>query len=202
MLLNHLLHHYKVILGSSSPRRKQLLSSMDIEFEQRVKDVEENILPEWQTKEVAQKLAERKAIAQQNGLKENDSDFLNEVLLTSDTIVVIENQVLNKPQNRFEAKEMLTLLSGKKHLVITGVCICTKSKLHSFSDETEVFFKELSQNEIDYYIQKYKPFDKAGSYGAQEWLGMIGIEKINGSYFNVMGLPVQKLYEEWVGFLT
>lgn len=202
MLLNHLLHHYKVILGSGSPRRKQLLSSMDIEFEQRIKDVEENILPEWQTKEVAQKLAERKALAQQKELKENEVGFLNEVLITSDTIVVIDDKILNKPQNRFEAKEMLTLLSGKKHLVITGVCICTKSKLHSFADETEVFFKELSQNEIDYYIQKYKPFNKAGSYGAQEWLGMIGVEKISGSYFNVMGLPVQKLYEEWIEFLT
>ncbi len=202
MLLNHLLHHYKVILGSGSPRRKQLLSSMDIEFEQRVKEVNEDILPEWQTKEVAQKLAERKALTQQKELKKADVDFLNEILITSDTIVVIKDKILNKPQNVIEAREMLRLLSGKKHLVITGVCICTKDKLHSFSDETEVFFKELSQNEIDYYIQKYKPFDKAGSYGAQEWLGMIGIEKINGSYFNVMGLPVQKLYKEWVDFLT
>ncbi|AFM04592.1 MAF protein [Bernardetia litoralis DSM 6794] len=202
MLLNHLLQHYKVILGSQSPRRKQLLSSMDIEFEQRVKDVNEDILPIWETKEVAQKLAERKALAQQQELKENDTDFLNEILITSDTIVVIEDKILNKPQNIIEAREMLRLLSGKKHLVITGVCICTKSKLYSFLDETEVFFKELSQNEIDYYIQKYKPFDKAGSYGAQEWLGMIGVERINGSYFNVMGLPVQKLYEEWVNFLT
>lgn len=202
MLLHHLLHHYKVILGSGSPRRKQLLSSMDIEFEQRVKDVEEDILPSWKTKEVAQKLAERKALAQQKELKENDADFLNEVLITSDTIVVIEDKILNKPQNVIEAREMLNLLSGKKHLVITGVCLCTKSKLYSFSDETEVFFKEFSQNEIDYYIQKYKPFDKAGAYGAQEWLGMIGVEKINGSYFNVMGLPVQKLYKEWVDFLS
>ncbi|WP_338769472.1 Maf family nucleotide pyrophosphatase [Bernardetia sp. ABR2-2B] len=202
MLLNHLLHHYKVILGSGSPRRKELLSSMDIEFEQRIRDVNEDILSDWKTKEVAQKLAERKALAQQNELKEKEVDFLNEVLITSDTIVVIGDKILNKPQNRFEAKEMLNLLSGKKHLVITGVCICTKSKLHSFSDETEVFFKELTQNEIDYYIQKYKPFDKAGSYGAQEWLGMIAVEKINGSYFNVMGLPVQKLYKEWVEFLT
>jgi len=202
MLLHHLLHHYKVILGSASPRRKQLLSSMDIEFEQRVKDVNEDILPSWQTKEVAQKLAERKALAQQSELKENENSFLNEVLITSDTIVVIEDKILNKPQNAMEAREMLRLLSSKKHLVITGVCICTKSKLHSFSDETEVFFKELSQNEIDYYIQKYKPIDKAGSYGAQEWLGMIAIQKINGSYFNVMGLPVQKLYKEWIEFLT
>lgn len=202
MLLNHLLHHYKVILGSNSPRRKQLLAAMDIEFEQRVKEVEEDILPIWQTREIAQKLAERKALAQQNELIENNVGFLNEILITSDTIVVVEDKILNKPQNVIEAREMLSLLSGKKHLVITGVCICTKSKLHSFSDETEVFFKELSQNEIDYYIQKYKPFDKAGSYGAQEWLGMIGIEKINGSYFTVMGLPVQKLYQEWLDFLT
>ncbi len=196
MLLNHLLQQKKVILGSGSPRRKQLLSSMDIVFEQRVKEVNEDILPIWQTKQVAQKLAERKALAQQKELKEN------EILITSDTIVIIENKILNKPQNTDEAREMLMLLSGKKHLVITGVCISTQSKLHLFSDQTEVFFKELNQNEIDYYIQNYKPFDKAGSYGAQEWLGMIAVEKINGSYFNVMGLPVQKLYKEWIDFLS
>ena len=196
MLLNTLLKNYKVILGSGSPRRKELLSSMDIAFEQRVKEVNEDILPEWKTEEVAQKLAERKALAQQNDLKNN------EILITSDTVVLIENQILNKPQNADEAKEMLSLLSDKKHLVITGVCICTKDKLHSFSDTTEVFFKEFSEEEIDYYIQNYKPYDKAGSYGAQEWLGMVGVEKIKGSYFNVMGLPVHKLYQEWVNFLA
>ena len=196
MLLNTLLKNYKVILGSGSPRRKELLSSMDIAFEQRVKEVNEDILPKWKTEEVAQKLAERKALAQQNDLKNN------EILLTSDTVVLIENQILNKPQDADEAKEMLSLLSDKKHLVITGVCICTKDKLHSFSDTTEVFFKEFSEEEIDYYIQNYKPYDKAGSYGAQEWLGMVGVEKIKGSYFNVMGLPVHKLYQEWVNFLA
>lgn len=196
MFLPQLLKNYKVVLGSGSPRRKELLASMDINFEQRVKEVNEDILPSWKTEEVAQKLAEKKAQAQQKELKQD------EILITSDTVVVIDEKILGKPQNTDEAKQMLALLSNKKHLVITGVCICSKDKLHSFSDTTEVFFKELSEAEIDYYVQHYKPFDKAGSYGAQEWLGMVGVERINGSYFNVMGLPVHKLYKEWSYFLS
>jgi septum formation protein len=118
------------------------------------------------------------------------------VLITADTIVWIDEIVLNKPSGEFEAKQMLTLLSGKMHRVFTGVCLTTNKNKVSFTDETKVYFKNLTEAEISFYIKNYKPFDKAGSYGAQDWLGLIGVEKIEGSYFNVMGLPVHRVYEE------
>jgi len=124
----------------------------------------------------------------------------NGLLLTADTIVLIEGKILGKPLDYEHAFEMLRQLSGKKHVVITGVCITSKSKQVTFSDHTDVYFKSLSEDEIDYYLTHYRPYDKAGSYGVQEWIGYVAIEKIEGSYFNVMGLPIQRLYEELLKF--
>lgn len=120
----------------------------------------------------------------------------NELLITADTIVILNDQVLNKPNDREEAIEMLQKLSSNKHTVLTGVCLLLNNQYHTFYSTTDVYFKKLSASEIEYYVETYKPFDKAGAYGIQEWIGYIGIERINGSYFNVMGLPLQRLYEE------
>ncbi len=122
-------------------------------------------------------------------------ELTDEVVVAADTVVVIDGHILNKPQDEAEAIEMLSRLSGRMHEVITGVCILSKAKTVAFSDLTEVYFKPLSEEEIKFYVRQYKPFDKAGAYGAQEWMGMVGVEKIVGSYFNVMGLPVHKVYE-------
>ncbi|GAB1445097.1 Maf-like protein [Flammeovirgaceae bacterium] len=138
--------------------------------------------------EVPRYLAEKKAKSIEYKLKGN------EVILTSDTVVIIDGQILNKPKDRDEAITMLSQLSGKTHTVITAVCLLSKSKVDCFDDSTKVTFKELSENEITYYVDHYKPFDKAGAYGAQDWIGMVGINKIDGSYFTVMGLPMHKVY--------
>lgn len=143
---------------------------------------------------IARYLCEKKASAYPEQLK------AGELLITADTIVWIQDAVLNKPAGEFEAKQMLRLLSGKMHQVFTGVCISSATRRISFTDETKVWFKELSDAEIDFYIKNYQPFDKAGSYGAQDWLGLIGVSKIEGSYFNVMGLPVHRLYQELNAF--
>lgn len=119
----------------------------------------------------------------------------NEIVITADTVVIINNYILNKPQDRTEAISMLNVLSGKTHLVMTGVCILSSEKEKSFDDTTEVTFKTLTQAEIEFYVDNYQPFDKAGAYGAQDWIGMVAIEKITGSYFNVMGLPIHKVYQ-------
>lgn len=124
----------------------------------------------------------------------------DEVVITADTVVIVNNQILNKPLDRAQAIEMLTLLSGKTHLVVTGVCILSKEKEESFDDVTEVTFKVLIRSEIEYYVDHYKPYDKAGAYGAQDWIGLTAIEKINGSYFNVMGLPVHKIYQRLINW--
>ena len=195
MLLENLKKHH-IILASQSPRRKELLKNLGINFEVRVKDGIEETFPEHlQGSIIATYLAEQKANVYKNELKEN------ELLIAADTIVYLDNEVLGKPQNRLEAQQMLAKLSGRKHEVITGVCLMQKEKFDSFCATSIVYFKELEDCEIDYYIDTYKPFDKAGSYGIQEWIGYIGIEKIEGSYFNVMGLPVQKLYEKLAEFV-
>ncbi len=140
--------------------------------------------------EVAEYLSRKKATAGLDELKDK------ELLITSDTTVLLGKKILNKASNTREAKEMLKMLSGRKHKVVTGVCLSSKEKAISFSVTTKVYFKKLKEEEIDYYIEHYKPFDKAGAYGIQEWIGMIGVKKIKGSYFNVMGLPLKELYEE------
>lgn len=181
---------YNYILASKSPRRQQLLNSIGIEFEVRVKEVNENFPPALNKNEIPVFLAELKSHAFLDDLKEKD------LLITADTIVWFEGGVLGKPLNYKEAKQMLQKLSGNDHEVISGVCLTSKTKKVSFHSSSKVRFKELSNNEIDYYIKKFRPFDKAGSYGIQEWIGAIGITQIKGSFYNVMGLPIQKLYEE------
>ena len=176
-----------LLLASNSPRRKELLTGLGLNYSIRVKEVHEEFPAELKRAEVAEYLASHKADAYRDELQD-------EVLITADTIVCLGDRVLNKPQSHHEASEMLRALSGTSHEVITGVCLLTKENKTVFHDITKVYFKELTQAEIDYYINHYKPFDKAGAYGIQEWIGMIGIERIEGSYFNVVGLPVQKLY--------
>lgn len=181
---------YNIILASKSPRRQELLKKLEINFKIKTNPVEENYPSHLKNEEIALYLAELKAESFSKELK------INDLVITADTIVCIENEVLGKPKNKQSAKEMLKKLSGNKHTVYTGVCLKTTKRTHSFWASTEVYFRPLKTEEIDYYLSNYEPYDKAGAYGIQEWIGYIGIEKIEGSYFNVMGLPTQKLYDE------
>ena len=184
------LKNYRIILASKSPRRQELLADLGIEFETETHEIDE-VFPEGlPMEEIPQFLARLKAEPFVGTMKEND------LVITSDTIVYVEGEVLGKPANYTDAVKMMEKLSGRRHEVVTGVCLTSKNKQVSFASVTDVFFKALSRDEIDYYITHYKPYDKAGAYGIQEWIGYIGIERIEGSYFNVMGLPVQHLYEE------
>jgi septum formation protein len=185
---------WNIILASKSPRRQNLLKELGFQFEIKTKEIEEIYPPELQKEEVAVFLSELKASAFKQDLKTND------LVLTSDTIVCLADEIIGKPTDRSDAIKMLGKLSGNKHEVITAVTLLSKDKQRTFYDVTEVHFKELTLSEIEYYIDKYEPFDKAGSYGIQEWIGYIGIEKINGSYFNVMGLPVKRVYDEILAF--
>ncbi len=192
--LSNKLSNYSIILGSQSPRRKELFIGLNLPFKVEVREIDENFPVEMPAFEVPEYLAIQKAIPFKPDLAKDD------LLITSDTIVLIDNHILGKPFDYEHAFEMLQLLSGRKHMVITGVCITTVNKQITFSDRTDVFFKTLSIEEIDYYLTHYQPYDKAGSYGVQEWIGYVAIEKIEGSYFNVMGLPIQRLYEELLKF--
>lgn len=185
---------YTLILASKSPRRQWLLKELGLEFTIQTKEVEEVYPQELKREEVALYLAELKAGAFQDTLSSSG------IVITADTIVCVDDQILGKPKDHEDAVRILNLLSGRKHEVITGVCLRSSEKSISFYVETEVFFKKLSAEEIHYYLERYKPYDKAGAYGIQEWIGFIGIEKITGSYFNVMGLPVKELYEEILAF--
>ncbi len=188
-------NRYSIILASKSPRRQQLLKEMGFSFIIKTKDVNEDFPESLSNSEVALFLCEKKA----SSFSESEiSD--NEVLITADTIVCLGNEILNKPDNRDHAIEMLTQLSGKMHEVITGVCLKSNAKRHSFIDITKVYFKPLSQSQIFYYVDNFEPYDKAGAYGIQEWIGLTGIEKIEGSYFNVVGLPTEKLYRALLDF--
>jgi len=195
-MIEKLNNKYKVILASASPRRQQLLKELGLEFEVKPLDVDEVYPAELEKEQIAIYLSELKAKA-----FSFDNLCENCLLITADTIVWLDGEILPKPADVDEAASFLKKLSGTSHDVITGVTIRTIEKLKSFDAITTVYFKELSDTEIDYYIQHYKPFDKAGAYGIQEWIGFIGIEKIEGSYFNVVGLPVQKLYTELQKFL-
>ncbi|MDB4902465.1 MAG: maf [Mucilaginibacter sp.] len=179
----------QIILASKSPRRQELLRLMDIEFRVVLKDVDESYPDHLKPEEIAVYIAEKKARA-------FDESVVDEIVLTADTIVCIENQILGKPETPGHAVEMLQLLSGRMHRVITGVCLLYKHQYHSFYDVSEVYFGKLTDEEIRSYVNKYQPLDKAGSYGIQERIGLIGIERINGSYTNVVGLPTEKLYRE------
>lgn len=183
-------NRYHIILASNSPRRKELLAGLDIPFEIRVlDDIDESYPPYLPTKEIAGYISKKKADAYQQTMA------TDELIITADTIVVLGEEVMGKPKDAVEAYKMLRELSGKTHQVITGVCLTTKNRQTCFSVETDVTFKDLTDEEIHYYIDRYHPFDKAGSYGIQEWIGYIGVTGMNGSYFNVMGLPVQRIYE-------
>ncbi len=184
----------KIILASSSPRRQELLQQMQIPFTVKTKEVDEIYPKHLKASEVTDFLADLKAEAFFDELKNN------ELLITADTIVWHNDKVLGKPKTDEDAINILQGLSGNTHQVITSVCIKSTTKKVVFSDTTNVTFKKLSNEEISFYIKNYQPFDKAGSYGIQEWIGHIGITKIEGSYFNVMGLPTQKLYNELVKF--
>ena len=190
MLLHNKLQDYKIILASASPRRKELLSGLGLEFDIYKIDCDESYDSSLPIENIASYIAQKKASFYPNTLSDN------EILITADTIVVCDAAVIGKPKDKEDAIKMLHLLSGKTHRVITGVTINTSSKSHGFSCTTEVTFDQLSEQEILYYIEKYKPYDKAGSYGIQEWIGFVGITGIKGSYYNVMGLPIQLLYKE------
>jgi len=182
---------HKLILASKSPRRQQLLADMGFDFETRTKDVNEDFDDALSKEAVAIYLCEKKAKA-----FSEDEIADDEILITADTIVCLDDQILNKPGDRNHAIQMLNMLSGCKHEVITGVCLRSKNRMRSFFVSTAVYFKKLLQADIEYYVDTFKPFDKAGAYGIQEWIGYTGIEKIEGPYFNVVGLPTAKLYEE------
>ena len=185
--------HQTLILASNSPRRQELLIAAGFTFEVKVINTDESFPASMAVRDVAQYVAQKKANAFAG--KIND-----EIIITADTMVIEGNVALGKPKNTAEAKVLLQRLSGKLHQVITGVCIFSKDKEVSFDETTEVFFKTLTNTEIDYYIKHFQPFDKAGAYGIQEWIGMIGIEKIIGSYYNVMGLPTHRVYEVLMEF--
>ncbi len=191
----------KIILASNSPRRKEILARLDMPFVVRVAfDVDENYPDDLRASAVAQFLATKKAEANVAALADD------ELLITADTIVVVDDEVLGKPMDEADARRMLQLISGRSHQVITGVCMIAKEKVgerngsvcrrSAFSVSTDVTFRELTSEEIDYYISKYAPMDKAGAYGIQEWIGYVGVTEIRGSFFNVMGLPIQRIYCE------
>jgi septum formation protein len=177
-----------LIVASSSPRRQYLMKEAGFNFTTEKPDVDESFPGDLPVEQVAKYLAEKKAEFFRP--KMND-----EIVVTADTVVILNNAILNKPGDRIEAFDMLSRLSGHTHFVMTGVCIISKEKEISFDDTTEVTFQKLTQKEIEFYIDNYKPYDKAGAYGAQDWIGMVAIQKIVGSYFNVMGLPIHKVYQ-------
>ncbi len=179
-----------LILASGSPRRRNILRQLGIDFKEISADVDESFPDGMTPDQTAIFLAKKKA----DFFKELITDPKN-ILITADTLVLIDGRILGKPDGRADAEIMLKTLSGKMHQVVTGICIRSREKQHVFTSWTDVYFKTLSDAEIDYYLEHFKPYDKAGAYGIQEWIGYIGITRIEGSYFNVMGLPVQKLYE-------
>ncbi len=184
---------YHIILASNSPRRKELLSGIDVDYTiKTLRDVDESYPDAIPNEEIAEFVAQRKASAYLSELKEN------ELLIAADTVVLLNNTILGKPVNKADAKRMLQMLSEKTHRVITGVCMVTRNKEVIFSDTTFVTFGKLNDAEIDYYVEKYLPIDKAGAYGIQEWIGYAAVESIEGSYFNVMGLPIYKVYQALV----
>lgn len=189
-MLNEKFKNHRIILASGSPRRQQFLKELDVDFEIQLKDIEEIYPEHLQAEEITNFLAKLKASAFVLDLDDND------ILITSDTIVWLNNKALGKPKDYDDAFEMLSEMSGKTHKVITSVCLKTIDKEIVFYEETLVTFTKLSSDEIKYYLDNYEPFDKAGSYGIQEWIGLVAIEKIEGSYANVVGLPTHRLYEE------
>ena len=193
-ILAEKLQRYNLILASQSPRRQDLLKGLNIDFNILVKEIDEIFPSHLLKEEIPVYLGELKASAFDSDIKDN------QLIITADTIVWINDSVLGKPNDYDDAFSMLKILSGNIHTVYTGVCLKSKDKTETFWAGTDVYFKNLNTSEIKYYLDNYKPYDKAGSYGIQEWIGYVGIEKIDGSYFNVMGLPVQKLNEALMNF--
>lgn len=186
----------RVILASNSPRRKELLAGLDIPFEVKVLPAVDESYPDTlQGGDIPLYISRAKADAYRNLIQPD------ELIITADTIVWLEGSILEKPKDETEARDMLRRLSGKSHQVFTGVTITTRERQSSFVSESKVKFAMLSDEEIDYYVRRYRPFDKAGAYGVQEWIGYIGVERIEGSFYNVMGLPVRRLYEELKSFI-
>ena len=181
---------YKIILASNSPRRKELLAGLDLQFDVRVlQNIDESYPNDLPTQKIAEFISKKKADAYVATIADD------ELVITADTVVILGDEVMGKPHDEADAKRMLGELSGQTHQVATGVTLSTKERQTSFSVVTDVTFKQLSDNEIDYYVRTYQPMDKAGAYGIQEWIGYIGVTALKGSYFNVMGLPVQRIYE-------
>jgi septum formation protein len=185
---------YKLILGSASPRRQELLKSLGFEFLNKPINANEDFASDLKAQEIPIYLAEKKADAYPDKIKDN------EILITADTIVWCDGKVLNKPADFGDGKKMLESLSGKMHEVFTAVCLKGANKQTTFYDASKVYFKKLKTEEIEYYLTNYSPYDKAGGYGVQDWIGYIGIDKIEGSFYTVMGLPVKELYEELIKF--
>lgn len=194
-MLNDLLNNYRIILASRSPRRRQLLHDMGLNFDVVIREYEESYPANLKGEEIALHLARLKS----ESFKKEISP--NVIVITADTIVWCNNEVLGKPVDASDAKRMIRALSGNTHEVITGVTILSSVKERTFADSTKVTFDKLTELEIDYYIDNFKPYDKAGAYGIQEWIGIAGCSRIEGSYFNVVGLPVQKLYKELKEFV-
>ena len=185
------LQRYRLILASNSPRRRELLAGLGISFEVKVlPDIDETYPDMMPTSEVAEYIAGKKARAYREVMAED------ELIVTADTVVIVGDEVLGKPATADEAKVMLRKLSGRTHQVTTGVCLMTREAERHFSVTTDVTFKTFEEEEIDYYVSRYNPLDKAGAYGIQEWIGYIGCTGLSGSYYNVMGLPVQRIYSE------
>jgi len=187
---------YRIILASNSPRRRELLAGLGLEFEVRVlQGIDESYPATMPALETAEYIAAKKAAAYQSQMADD------ELIITADTVVIVGDEVLGKPADADEARAMLLKLSGRTHQVVTGVCLTTRQQTVHFSVRTDVTFKTLTDDEITYYIEKYKPYDKAGAYGIQEWIGYIGCTGLHGSYYNVMGLPVQRIYTELQSFI-
>lgn len=185
------LNKYKIVLASNSPRRKELLSGLGVDYVVKtLPDVDETYPQGLNEEDIAKHIARGKAEAYREVMNDD------ELVITADTIVWLEGTVMGKSKDEEDAREMLRRLSGRTHQVVTGVCLTTTSMQKTFATVTDVTFSNLTEEEIDYYVTRYRPMDKAGSYGVQEWIGFVGVENLSGSYFNVMGLPIQRLYTE------
>ena len=189
------LRKYHVVLASNSPRRRMLLEGLDIPFEVKVlPDIDESYPEGMPLEQVAEHIASEKAAAYKPMMGDN------ELIITADTVVIVEGEVLGKPHDKDDAIRMLRTLSDNTHRVVTGVCLMAKGRERRFSAVTDVTFKRLTDEEIDYYLETYRPYDKAGAYGVQEWIGYVGVSAISGSFYNVMGFPVQRVYSELAAF--
>ena len=196
MVMFENLKNYHIILASNSPRRRELLGGLGIPFEVKVlPDIEESYPDDLPVSQIAEYISTEKATAYRELMADHD------LIITADTVVIACDEVMGKPVDADDARRMLKKLSGVTHQVTTGVCLTTKTRQHHFSVTTDVTFKTLTDEEINHYIEVYKPYDKAGAYGIQEWIGYVGVTSIHGSYFNVMGLPVQRIYNELATFI-